>query len=146
MTATVQNTNTKLTSSDSFNKSDYDFVGWCLNADCSQPKKPFADQDFVTNVLGFADDDNVVTLYAKWKYVCTSGKWLRVGKDKNDRICLDKNKPNGRAFGVMINGQPYYARLSSDTDVKMHENSSKKLRTKVGNNIYNLYDTSVQAE
>ena len=82
-----------------------------------------------------------ITLYAKWNFVCESGKWLHVGG--NDKLCLYSDKPGVPNLSVMIDNTTYYVILTDDASLPIHEDSDLKWRLMIENRAYNAHDLSV---
>ena len=86
----------------------------------------------------------------EYVFNCDSGKWLHIGNDENDKMCLYVNKPDAPVLGLAIKSEnstinKYYAKLSEDSDVTINAGSSKKMRVKFGTKTYNVHDASVNA-
>ena len=116
----------------------YTFAGWFTDAE-------FAG-DAIESISADAADD--ITLYAKWEFNCESGKWLHIGTDANDKLCLYdiENKPAGKVVGIMIGDAPYYMFLTKQTETdskKINKNSNTKLHVEIDGDVYNAHDASV---
>lgn len=79
------------------------------------------------------------------EYNCVSGKYLHIGKDDKDKICLLESKPESQPTFVVGWGKnkKYYVILSEDENMPINNKSSKKLRVKYNGIIYNAHDDSV---
>jgi uncharacterized repeat protein (TIGR02543 family) len=116
-------------------KNGYRFVGWYDNAEFNGTP--------VTQIDKGSYGDKV--FWAKWEFVCQSGKWLRIGNG-DDKLCLYEDKPAGAVLVFGTPEKPLYAMLTEDENVPIHNGSSKKLRVATGGKVYNAYDESVNMD
>lgn len=112
------------------------FGGWYRNEDLSG--------DAVESISDTESGD--ITLYAKWEFNCERGKWLHVGTDENDKMCLYETKPSTPALKILVGNVPYYAYLSErDDNLKtISSTSTKKLHVMTDGTVYNAHDASVE--
>ena len=84
------------------------------------------------------------TVYAKWDFVCESGKWYHIGENDKDKICLYADKKTSPAIAIAnANEDTYYISLSSDSELKINKDSDIKMHVLIGDQTYNAYDESV---
>lgn len=112
-------------------KQHYEFIGWYDNAEFTGNK--------ITSINPETLAGNI-TLYAKWKFVCESGKWLRIG---NDKLCLYSDKQTSPSMVIDMRGTPYYIMLSEDEGMPITNSSDKKMHVEYDGTTYNAHDASV---
>jgi hypothetical protein len=77
------------------------------------------------------------------EFICSSDKYLRIGDNESDKMCLSENQATHPALAVGVAGNVYYIPLSY-TDSYINENSRKKMKILYNGNIYNAHDASVE--
>ncbi|MBQ7409609.1 MAG: hypothetical protein IJV03_03520 [Alphaproteobacteria bacterium] len=77
------------------------------------------------------------------EFICSSDKYLRIGDNESDKMCLSENQATHPALAVGVAGNVYYIPLSY-TDSYINENSRKKMKILYNGNIYNAHDGSVE--
>ena len=112
-------------------KTHYEFVGWYDNPDFNG--------SIITNIDPVQTKRDL-TLYAKWAFVCESGKWMHVGDEK---LCLYSDKLTSPSMVVDLDGALYYIMLSEDSEIPIHSGSNKKMHADYNGILYNVHDASV---
>ena len=112
-------------------KSHNNFIGWYDTPEFNGAKIEHIDP---------ATTQRNITLYAKWSFVCESGKWMRIG---NERMCLYSEKETSPSMVLDVRGTPYYIMLSEDSEKPVHDGSGKKMHIEYGGSTYNAHDASV---
>ncbi len=112
-------------------KNSFVFISWCRDAELTDCAMPYEIS---------AKDSGDVTLYAKWQFVCETGKWFHIGED---RMCLYRNKETEKTINFDIGGDVYYLLMSINPDLRINATSTKKLRMQQNGVIYNGHDWSV---
>ena len=84
-------------------------------------------------------DDN----RCEYAFKCESGTWFNLGHDDSDKICLYENKLSNPRVAFRIRGKKYYMMLDNDANTNINDQSSKKLRIRIGDTIYNAHDASI---
>ena len=111
-------------------KNSFTFISWCRDAELTDCAMPYEIS---------ATDSGDITLYAKWQFVCETGKWFHVGED---RMCLYRNKETEKTINFDIGGDVYYLLMSINPDLRINATSTKKLRMQQNGVIYNGHDWS----
>ena len=114
-------------------RDDYVFRGWYENPNFSDIP--------VTQIIKGSNGNK--TFYAKWsdaEFVC-DGVWMHVGEDKT---CLSATRPSASPrIVVKIGNKKYYLNASIDEDLRINEDSNKKMHILYKSKTYNAHDNSV---
>ena len=127
-------------------KSDYEFLGWTDIQGSKTPKyKVTATSE--GKIYINKNDTNDVELFAVWNPVCLSNKYLRIGTDVTDKICLYENRHDTSRPALAIrlatdSGlKTYYIDMSdAESNKTINGQSLKKLHIMYNNKQYNVYD------
>jgi uncharacterized repeat protein (TIGR02543 family) len=108
------------------------FMGWCddvnLSVNCLMPR-----------IIPHGSTGNK-KYYAKWEFVCESGKWLHIN---NEKLCLYNIQKTHPALAISINGDTYYGKLTPNLSTPIHKGSRKKMHLEMRSGRFNVYDGSV---
>ena len=140
----------KALSANAFTRTDYEFVDWCDEIDnttkaCTENANHYTNNQVVSNLSAALGAE--IVLYATWNPVCNTGKWLHVGGDTNDKLCLYTTKHTTPALVISMDGvTKYYANMCKDAecDKSMNKDSEYKLHIMYNDEIYNVYDLTAQ--
>lgn len=113
----------------------YRFVDWCAGYNPETDEYSDCGQTAVSTT-----DRGHKVFYARWEFVCESGKWWHIDDEK---ICLYKSKGTNAAVSVDLDAGIHYLLMKEQADLPIHKGSQKKFRIQRGNKVYNAYDKSV---
>ena len=108
------------------------FIGWCDDSDLTENCS-------VTRIIPSGSTGNK-KYYAKWEFVCESGKWLHIN---NDKVCLYSVQKTHPSLAISINGETYYGKLTPNLRTPIRKGSRKKMHLEMRTGRYNVYDGSV---
>ncbi|MBQ7409610.1 MAG: hypothetical protein IJV03_03525 [Alphaproteobacteria bacterium] len=74
---------------------------------------------------------------------CETAKYLRIGENESDKMCLSENQATHHALAVGIGNETYYVNMGQQ-NLTINSESSKKMRVLYNNNTYNVYDNSAE--
>ena len=75
--------------------------------------------------------------------VCETEKYLRIGNNESDKMCLSEEQLTHPALAVEIGGKTYYVNMGQQ-NLTINSESSKKMHVLYNNNTYNVYDASAE--
>ncbi len=75
--------------------------------------------------------------------VCPSGKYLRIGENESDKLCLYEEQQTHPALAIQVNGRTYYANMGQ-RNLTINAETTKKMRVEYMGRIYNVYDASME--
>ena len=113
----------------------YRFVEWCTGYDAETDEYSGCGQTAVSTT-----DTGGKVFYARWEFVCESGKWWHID---NEKVCLYANKGNSAAVSMALDSGVHYLLIKEQEDLVIHKGSKKKFRIQRGNKVYNAYDKSM---
>ncbi len=115
-------------------KKNFLFSGWCSYEDLTDCYDSYIIPNTATGKQ---------TLYAKWEFYCESQKWMHIGENPDDKICLTDEKPNGPSMAIQTNDGVHYIILTND-DININKISDKKMHVQYNNETYNAHDNSIE--
>ncbi len=77
------------------------------------------------------------------QYECYSDKYLRVGDNESDKMCLSEDQLTHPALAIKIGSRTYYMNMKQQ-NLTINSESSKKMRVLYNNDTYNVYDNTVE--
>jgi uncharacterized repeat protein (TIGR02543 family) len=116
-------------------KKNFKFLGWCSDEELSNCYDSYIIPNTATGKQ---------TLYAKWVFYCESQKWMHIGENPDDKICLTDEKPNGPSMAIQTNDGVYYIILTDNNNININKSSDKKMRVQYNSEIFNAHDNSIE--
>ena len=77
------------------------------------------------------------------RVVCPSGKYMRIGENESDKLCLYEEQQTHPALAIRVNGKTYYANMGQ-RNLTINAETTKKMRVEYMGHIYNVYDANME--
>ncbi|MBQ7409383.1 MAG: InlB B-repeat-containing protein, partial [Alphaproteobacteria bacterium] len=77
------------------------------------------------------------------RVVCPSGKYMRIGENESDKLCLYEEQQTHPALAIRVNGKTYYANMGQ-RNLTINAETTKKMRVEYMGRIYNVYDANME--